>query len=303
MGFIPWFTLPLGGALEQINTFVFFNLGLQLQTCYFSAFMPLKVWIQSPILARQALKGMLAGDVKFKLDESRDTAEALLPILQEIIDAHAVSPESQLVSEQVSRFNAALFAFHAAIQLELGRAPIFYVTSKGVYETRRLISDAAAVFEGYRDRLPEEAIADTNQAGRCLAFELPTAAGFHIARATEATIKKYMDAYGCTPFKESQRNWGQYIKALEEKGANAKITQHLTQLKDLHRNPVTHPEVTLTMPEAIQLWALCTSAMQAMVGDIEKKSPKPAPEIAAMAPPPPYMPWLGGPDELPQATN
>ena len=271
--------------MEQINCVAFYNLGSTLRDCYAHARLPVKNWVFSAQSARDQLKAMLEGDIKFKLDESHDAATRMHGALDILVKAHAANGEVVQTNAEVDMYNATWWRFGEALALELGRAPTFYVTPKSVYSTQRLISDAAAVFEGFRDRLPNDAIADTNQAGRCLAFELPTAAGFHIARATEATIKRYMDAYGCAPFKESQRNWGTYIKALDEEGADAKITHHLTQLKDLHRNPVTHPEVTLTMPEAIALWALCTSVMQAMVGDIERRSATPKPEITAMAPP------------------
>ncbi len=102
-----------------------------------------------------------------------------------------------------------------------------------------------------------------------MAFDLPTAAGFHIARATESVITKAMGAFGCPQPKESQRNWGVYIKALEDAGASATLVHHLRQLKDLHRNPLIHPEVTLTQLEAQQLWSMCTSAMIAMITEID----------------------------------
>ena len=54
---------------------------------------------------------------------------------------------------------------------------------------RRLIAEAPSVYEGYADRLPDKAIEETRLAGRCLAFSLATAAGFHIARATESVVR------------------------------------------------------------------------------------------------------------------
>jgi hypothetical protein len=44
---------------------------------------------------------------------------------------------------------------------------------------------------------------------------------------------------------------------------------HLEQLKELHRNPLIHPEVTLNQLEAQQLWSMCTSVMIALVKEIE----------------------------------
>ena len=270
--------------MEQINPIVFYDLGGQLQNCYNSAFAYFKFWTDAPKRAKETLGVLLRGDAKYFFDESRSAAEALLPVLDRIIAAGAANPDGNQTQDEVNEFNFALFRFISALQLELGRAPIFLVTPKGVYDTRRLIQHGDAVYEGYADRLPSETIADTIEAGRCLAFGLSTAAGFHIARATEAVIRKYMDAYSCPKLPVSQRNWGKFIESLVTQKAPDVVTNHLTQLKNLHRNPLVHPEVTLTIPEANSLWAMCVSVIQAMVADMEKKLPIPSPSVTAMLP-------------------
>jgi hypothetical protein len=277
-----WFTFPLDDDMEQINCYGFFAAGLHLQNCFISAFTPLRNWIQAPILAKQILDGILRGDGTYRFDESKEAAEALIPVLDQIIAAHAANPDGQLDQEQVNKFNGALYVFTQALQLELGRAPIFYVTPKGVYDTRRLINNADAIFAGYEDRLPSETLRDAREAGRCFAFSLHTAAGFHIARATEAVIKRYMAAHGCPDPKESQRNWGAYTRALTEKNANKTIVHHIDQIRELHRNPITHPEVTLTQSEANSLYSMCQSLIQAMVADMEQKKAVPDPALATL---------------------
>ncbi len=271
--------------MEQINCFAFFTLGSALQNCFNLARMPLKLWIDQLRAAQQMLHGMVRGDAKYKFDESADPANALRALLATMDQLYSANPEVTLDDGQVNQLNTALWAFNQALSLEFGRAPIFLVLPHGVYDTRRLINQAATSYEGYADRLPPEAIEDTNNAGRCIAFGLPTAAGFHIARATEAVMKSYMAAYQCVPLKDSQRNWGNYIQALEDKGANNKVLHHLGQLKDLHRNPMVHPEVTLAMPEALSLWAMCVSVIQGMVADMESKRAVPSAPILAMLPP------------------
>lgn len=271
--------------MDQINTHAFYDLGSQLRACFFGVVYPIKVWIVNAVAANELLESLLAGAAKFKLDESRATAENLQTVLKKIIALHKQDGEATVEEDTKNEFNNAWFAFEAAIRLELGRAPIFYVTAKGVYDTRRLIAEGKAVYEGYADRLPSKTLDDTNEAGKCLAFGLPTAAGFHIARATESVIKAYMKAFSCPVLNESQRNWGKYIEALKGAKANSKVTHHLGQIKDLHRNPLTHPDVTLTMPEAMALWAVCTSVIQSMVGEMEKKSKSPSPAVVALAPP------------------
>lgn len=279
-----WFTWPLGDGMDQINTGVFYTLGKQVQDCFLRARMQIKLWSQSAQNAKDALDGLIRGDGFFRFDESSGAASALSAVLGGVLASHKADGEAKLSDDEVARFNMAVFTFDQAITLELGRAPMFFVTPKGVYDTRRLIANADSVYAGYADRLPKETLADTKDAGRCLAFSLYTAAGFHIARATEAVIKQYMAAIGCDAPKDSQRNWGAYTRLLVERGANKIIVHHIDQLRELHRNPITHPEVTLTMGDAIALQAMCHSVIQAMVADMEARSKTPDPGIVSLLP-------------------
>jgi hypothetical protein len=274
--------------MEQINCFAFYDLGNLLQDVRLRARRsPLQVWEPSASKAADFLHNMLGGgDSKFLFDESSEAAAKLLTILGDFILESELNPERvpDSSSTEIADLDQAIGNFNQALSLEMGRALIFQVSPKGVFDTRRLMNHADAAYEGYADRLPPEAIADTKAAGRCLAFSLFTAAGFHIARATEAVIKQYMAAYNCVPIKKSQRNWGKYTVALTAANANEIIIHHITQLKDLHRNPITHPEVTLGMAEAIALQAMCQSVIQSMVGDMESKRPVPNPDIVQMLP-------------------
>jgi hypothetical protein len=282
-----WFSGPMADApLEHINTYVLFWLAKGLQTCFLLARGPIKSYITSVREADYILELLLNQPGGVQLNESAQAARHLLGLLRHTSELLAKDGEAVLEDGDLQALYHGVWVFDVAIALELNRAPIFYVTPKGVFDTSALIIGASAVYEGYKDRLPEKALADTDQAGRCLAFGLPTAAGFHIARATEAVILKLMDVFGCDPPKESQRGWGTYIDALEKKCADRRVTHSLRQIKALHRNPLMHPEVTLTLPEALSLWAICTSTIQAMVADMEKKSQQPSPEIVAMLPPP-----------------
>ncbi|HEY2855683.1 MAG TPA: hypothetical protein VGJ18_22795 [Gemmatimonadaceae bacterium] len=271
--------------MQQINCYAFVSLGIHVTACFNSAKTPLNLWNLNAEQAKTALDGLLTGNAGVVLEVSAPAAQKLREVLDDVLKMHKVDGNAVLDNAALDRFNTSVFALLNALQLELARLPTFFVTAKGVYDTRRLIEEANVAFEGYKDRLPEEALLDTNQAGRCLAFNLPTAAGFHIARATEAVIKKYMTACGCTAPRESQRNWGSYINALRAKGADDKIVHHLDQLRQLHRNPLTHPEDTLTISEAVSLWAMCVSIIQAMIADIEIRGASPSAVITRMMPP------------------
>src|SRR5262249_13042567 len=141
------------------------------------------------------------------------------------------------------------------------------------YATPELIERAEKLFsESVRVEMPPEAVEDVRQAGRCIAFELPTAAGFHILRCVESVMLRYMDTLNAKRPKEKLRNWGVYLQILKDAGADEKVIAALDQLRDLHRNPNIHPEETLTLDEALSLLGIAQSAILGMVRDIWKHS-------------------------------
>jgi hypothetical protein len=279
-----WLIWTAGDEMEQINCWSFYLLGKWLDACYLAARQPLKLWNAQATQGSAFLRLFLDGVLKYRLDESRELARNLQLLLDSVIEKHKKDAESSLDESTVLSFNGAYNAFEQALGIELGRAPTFFVTAKGIFDTRRMITDGANVYEGFRDRLPQETINDTNESTRCMAFDLATASGFHIARATEAVIVKYMAAFHCPAPKKSQRNWGKYVELLEKTDANKKVVHHLDMVKDIHRNPLIHPEETLEASDATRLFSLCVSLIQGMVADMETKAATPSAEIVAMLP-------------------
>ena len=97
-----------------------------------------------------------------------------------------------------------------------------------------------------------EGLPDVREAGKCLAYDLPTSAEFHIFRAVESVLRKYHAHVTGGNSPPKQRNMGVYIKSLIASGkGNPKVIAALQQMKDLHRNPVSHPEAILTQEEAL----------------------------------------------------
>ena len=85
-------------------------------------------------------------------------------------------------------------------------------------------------------------------------------------RATESVIRLYYrEVIGSEP---TDRNWGAYIRDLRTKGVDAKIVDPIDHLRDLHRNPLMHPEVVLTEDEAFTLVGMAQGIIVAMTGDI-----------------------------------
>jgi len=170
--------------------------------------------------------------------------------------------------------------FEDLFKAELAVADAYFVIPKGGYNTIKLITDATALFPPDLSKRAPEAVPDIVEAGRCLAFELGTSAGFHMLRAAESVLRRYWDHVSNNKARPKQRNIGVYLVHMEKHGfGDPKVIGVLKQIKDLHRNALIHPEETLTVEEAINLLGIVRSAIAAMLA--------PLPEVAN---PPPTVP-------------
>jgi hypothetical protein len=174
----------------------------------------------------------------------------------------------------LSDLKEAIQAFEYVFSAEISNASFYFVEQIGAYQTRTLIDNADVVFpKNVRDQLAEDAVIDIRAAGRSLAFELPTAVGFHTCRAVETTLLRYFKELNI-PLPE-YKNLDRYVEALEEaskeKGIDPKVLAALDQFKDLDRNPIMHPDSHLNMAEAQILFALAQSAISGIVLDIVRR--------------------------------
>jgi hypothetical protein len=118
------------------------------------------------------------------------------------------------------------------------------------------------------DKVPE-AMFDVQQAGKCLCYETATACGFHLFRATEAVLRRYYSHVtgGAPPPKV--RNIAVYIHAMRQRNSGDEVILSVVeQLSKLHRNPLIHPEVALTLDEALSILGIARSAVTAMIAQL-----------------------------------
>jgi hypothetical protein len=201
--------------------------------------------------------------------------------------ANTVTPGESVVDAALGyslayNITSAVREFEIIFSAELQSLATYFVSKKGIYNTSDLIEHADnAIPEKIRASLPDDAKQDICQAGRCLAFDLPTAAGFHVLRAAEGVIRQYYGLVIGTLPKAKSRNWGAYIKVLGEHGADARILAALGQIKDLQRNPIMHPEVTLDVEDALTIFNMAQGVMVAMVKDMEARKAATALAVAA----------------------
>lgn len=161
--------------------------------------------------------------------------------------------------------------FKIAFQAELSSFNCYFVLQKGGFDTHTLLMWGENIFPAdLRDKCPE-ALFDSQNAAKALAYELPTAVGFHLFRATECVLRRYYIQVTGGRAAPKVRNLGVYLNALKQSGfGDQKVLAVLKQLVDLHRNPLVHPEAVLSIDESIDLVGLCRSAVSAMLSELPR---------------------------------
>ncbi|MGH7014162.1 MAG: hypothetical protein ACREEL_08430 [Stellaceae bacterium] len=220
-----------GGDLimEKINPYAFYKLGLELQPLSAVTVVGGKVSVREmfwPLwTAKQALERLNAG-YPIDLNFAKGSANALEKAVNEIFNEHFVDEKGEMKfpepnenltiwSWQWNRVSGELLTFQTVFQTEMENATTYQVSKKGLYSTVELVESAEQIFPA--DLLafvPQKTRDDFHAAGRCLAFNLPTAAGFHAARGIEGEIELYWQTF--TGKTGTRHGWQDYIDDLQK---------------------------------------------------------------------------------------
>ncbi len=271
--------------VERIDPYNFFEMGATISALKFEqgvdvsssdALLPV-------VMASWRLDRLLDGH-PLEIVVSRTAAESLRDRLNYIADkitgstsadGSVTDAEWQAVSVSETGYLRGLVEkFEAVFSAEMDMAATYSVPRKGIYSTPALVDEAETAFDDLlRGVIPTKSLGDFHQAGRCMAFNLPTAAGFHACRAIEGLLEVYYQTF--TGKEGTLNGWNDYIKALEkvsEGGAQPspedKTLASLKQIKDSNRNPLMHPRETLDEPSARVLFLSTELVMIAMANEI-----------------------------------
>lgn len=190
-------------------------------------------------------------DLKAKLEELKQSANG------EVFTA-----------EEAAAFNALCEDVHTVLNAESSSKFSFVTTEKRI-DIEKLIEHIDTLFaSGIFKMLPPISQYDFTEAGKCIAFERPTAAAFHILRATEDVLKNYY----CKKVKRGRSKllWGDMLAsfAKRRKKPPLEITNHLKNIKDDFRNPTAHPEKIYDIEEAQDLLMRCIDVVTRMTRDL-----------------------------------
>lgn len=182
---------------------------------------------------------------------------------------------------RISSLKSEFSKFETVLIAELQNSALYYVSAKGGYDTPALTDAGEVIFPSDLSAKVPDAVLDVRAAARCIAFDLSTAAAFHLHRANEAVLRRYFDEVVGFDHRPQSNNMGEYLKIMKEKNAgDKKVISVLQSIKDLHRNPVMHPEQRIeTVEEAISLLAAVRSCIGYMLDRIPSAE---APVIAPL---------------------
>jgi hypothetical protein len=210
---------------------------------------------------RHASEGlrMLLSSTNPPIVKSRQGALVLLSFITEMLADAERRPKHKVDQKLIFYGDKIWDAFNVSLQMELPYLHAYCVSQTLAWDTDILVENASAMLpEEIQAKIPSEALTDWQQAGRCIAFDLYTASGFHTIRATEAVIRNYyVYIVGHLPGVKD-RSWGAYTRVLKKHaGAAVSIIGLTDNIKDHHRNPLMHPEHRLTKDEAATLLSVC----------------------------------------------
>jgi len=265
------------GDMQRVNEFVFYELAIKVHAMTDLTFEPIKYsdyflnfWHArqsvDEIYRQRPLHFVTPVALRFY-----NAISAIVPVdWEQAITAYPKDLENEQPIQpwQISEIREAAKEFETVLKTECQAMDTYYVSKKGAYSTKDLVENAHhQIPEPSRSSLPVQAKSDFDQAGKCIAFDVPTAAAFHLLRGTECVIKEYYELIVPGPKRASSkmRNWGVYIRLMRDHGGDAKVLSILDHMRDVYRNPVTHPEENYTDEGVQVLFGLCISAVVLLV--------------------------------------
>jgi hypothetical protein len=264
--------------MKSTNLNIFVQLGSQLQYFVQAAHIG-QEWGEMFLFshfAKEWLAAFVAETAEYSdsLRDSRASAQGLLDQMNTLFALPPSDWKRPITQAEYIALSNGKEEFENNFEREHKNIDVFTVTPKGIYNTRLLMERPETQFpEKVRAILPDQMIYDLKQAGRCLAFDIPTACAFHVCRATEALMIAYYELLAGHPWAHKKRDWKIYIEQLTVEKAPPKITQRLEEIRALDRNTYIHPDINVSSEEALVLFGLCGAVNYYMAEEMVKPTP------------------------------
>ena len=197
------------------------------------------------------------------------TAQAAQNRLGEVIERlRAVDDAYTLTPADASEISDRMDEVRVTLEAEASGS-VIYRTSERRYDVTKLMGEMHRLFApGAFADMSDIARYDFGEAGRALAFGLPTAVAFHLLRGTEEVLRAYYRSW-VRRGRMRTMLWGPMVLAL--KALTGRRTPDVTCLNNLDnirvafRNPTDHPDKIYDIGEAEDLFGLCIEVVNRML--------------------------------------
>jgi hypothetical protein len=276
-----WFLRPITGSerMQRINTAYFYKLAQQL--------LPIKTLTPNANLyfegysiihtAQEGLRYFLHNPLIPPMT-SYSTGKELLTALEKITSEN-YDPDRVIQWSEPHELTEILGRFEISMQSDFGTRDTFIVSPKRAYSTTLLAEQGETLASEQALSLVPAMGKDLHDAGRCMAFELSTAAAFHLFRAVEAMVSEYGTFVRNKPFTqvEKKKGLGGMANLLKEKslGVDTRITSTIEQVALLHRNPTMHPEMHISTTEINATLGIVVSVIETVAIDWNRRKTTP----------------------------
>ena len=201
-------------------------------------------------------------------------------VLKSIFDGKAdnfvsASFDKEFEGWQIKTVLSSIDYFKNVFTAECRDVEIYSVDQVSIYKTSTLVSSGSdKIPSEVRAVVPEDCLREFDGAGKCLAFDLPTACGFHSLRGLELMMSRYL--IECGGGDSEPKSWYDYVQAFEKLEAAAtakrkpskKVVAMIDRMRQLDRNPLMHPHDVLDILGADMLFNLCAITVIEMARDL-----------------------------------
>jgi hypothetical protein len=147
------------------------------------------------------------------------------------------------------------------------RGKVAFIATDKRIDLNKLLWDVPSLLpKNVFQKLPEISQYDLIEACKCIAYERPTAAAFHLLRGTEGVLREYYKTI-VKRGRISDSSWGPILtslKGLKKNRPSNEILDNLTSIKNNYRNPTQHPDKIYDIEEVQNLFGVCIDAINRM---------------------------------------
>lgn len=243
--------------MKQLSAYGLIHLGLWIRILY-----------EAPsVTVRRLLKGLDVFDQAIGRLEMHVSQKALDRLKREVGALDTTDPTVILAASDRETLRDAVEHFETVVTSE-AKTRTYFVTVPRRYNTDFLFHSPERLFrDGAFAAMPALARYDFAEACKCIVFDRPTAAAFHMLRGTEDVLKQFYLA-------NVRRNrlktpmWAGMVDQLRKKQrppVPEVLLESLDMIRRSYRNPTSHPEARYDIGEAEDLMGLCIDCVNKML--------------------------------------